>query len=275
MQKAHTALIHELAALCHQTSAVILSYYDNPDALNVRQKDNATPLTQADLAAHQHLANALPHLISLPIVSEEAALPNICHTDYWLIDPIDGTKEFIRRSGEFCILIARITYHRPTLAFIYAPTTAQYWYAIKDYGAYYCAKGQTRRLVCRAMPQKPTLITHRHQLSQRMQRLLAPIAPQGYERLGLGSALKFCQIAEGKADFYPKLAAKTCEWDSAAGDLLLSEAGGGLYQADGNPLLYGTKSDPTNPPFLATGALDAQQKQLLLETFRVVLNLSH
>lgn len=247
-------LIADIAALAAQTGAAILSYYDHPDSYHVRVKDNHTPLTEADLAAHDMLVRGLPHLMDLPCLSEEsdASVHQYPPDDYWLIDPIDGTREFIERSGQFCIAIARIQYGKPSLGFIYAPISGVYWYALHDKGAYKYDGTEYTRLHCRRVPPQPTIITARARLSRIMRDYL--YANFGnYHHICCGSALKFCAIAEGYSDIYPKLSPTTSQWDIAAGDILLREAGGGLRFYGNQPVTYGARAI-TNPPFLAYGA---------------------
>lgn len=246
-------LIAAIAALAAQTGAAILSYYDHPDSYHIRVKDNHTPLTEADLAAHHLLIRNLPHILDLPCLSEEsdAAVHRHPPDDYWLIDPIDGTREFIERSGEFCIAIARIEHGHPTLGFIYAPVGGTYWYALRDKGAYKHDEHGDTRLHCRPMPQPPTIITARPRLSRLMRDYLGANFG-GYRHICCGSALKFCAIADGCADIYPKLSPTTSQWDTAAGDILLHEAGGGLRYYGNLPGSYGNRAT-TNPPFLAYG----------------------
>ena len=247
-------LIADIAALAAQTGAAILLYYDHPDSYHVRVKDNHTPLTEADLTAHNMLVRGLPHLMDLPCLSEESDARVHQHPpdDYWLIDPIDGTREFIERSDQFCIAIARIQHSKPSLGFIYAPISGAYWYALRDKGAYKYDGTAHSRLHCRPVPQPPTIITARPRLSRIMRDYLdANFA--GYHHICCGSALKFCAIAEGRADIYPKLSPTTSQWDTAAGDILLREAGGGLRYYGNSPGSYGNRAT-TNPPFLAYGA---------------------
>ncbi|WP_225756404.1 3'(2'),5'-bisphosphate nucleotidase CysQ [Cardiobacterium sp. Marseille-Q4385] len=247
-------LIAEIAALAAQTGAAILSYYDHPDSYHVRVKDNHTPLTEADLAAHDMLVRGLPHLMDLPCLSEESDARVHQHPpdDYWLIDPIDGTREFIERSGQFCIAIARIQHGKPSLGFIYAPIGGAYWYALHDKGAYKYDGTEHARLHCRHAPSLPTIITARARLSRIMRDYLDANFGH-YHHICCGSALKFCAIAEGHADIYPKLSPTTSQWDTAAGDILLREAGGGLRYYGNLPGSYGARST-INPPFLAYGA---------------------
>lgn len=259
-------LIAQLTALCHKTSAVILSYYGQKERLDIQNKSNDTPITRADLAAHDILVDALPGIIDIPVISEESdqATHKQRHRDYWLIDPIDGTREFIEETGGFCIAIARIVDHRPVLGYIYAPTQSTFWVAFDGKGAYrgngdaeIVAAGkvlnQLRPITCRTIHPPITIITAHRKLSKRMQAYLEQSFGD-YQREIAGSALKFCAIADGKADIYPKISCTTSEWDIAAGDILLHEAGGGLRLPDGSLRQYGTSESTLNPPFIAYGA---------------------
>ena len=251
-------LIKQIAALGQKTGAAILSFYGQPDRYHIQQKSNHTPLTAADLAAHDLLTRELPRIIDLPCLSEESNA-DVHHNppdDYWLIDPIDGTREFIENTGEFCIAIARIQQHRPTLGFIYAPVSGDYWYALRGQGAYKTdTNGNTRRLHCRPAPSPLTIITARMHIGKRMRDYLTRNFGD-YQHICRGSVLKFCAIAEGEADLYPKLSPTTSQWDIAAGDILLHEAGGGLRLLNNRPAQYGDskQNSTTNPPFLAYGA---------------------
>lgn len=247
-------LIAAIAVIAKQAGAAILSYYDHPDSYHIQVKDNHTPLTEADLAAHNILVRELPRIIDLPCLSEESdsAVHLNPSDDYWLIDPIDGTREFIGHSGEFCIAIARIQHGEPTLGFIYAPVGGTYWYALRDKGAYKHVGSRDTCLHCRLAPKPPTIITAHSRPSRLMHDYLSANFGD-YQHTCCGSALKFCAIADGRADIYPKLSPTTSQWDIAAGDILLHEAGGGLRFYGNLPATYGARAT-TNPPFLAYGA---------------------
>lgn len=244
------------AALCQQASAAVLHFYHGGASLGITEKDNHTPLTLADLAAHDILVKNLPDIVPIPVISEESvqSVHNDSHEDYWLIDPIDGTREFINRTGEFCICVARIQSGRPTFGMIYAPITGEYWYAGKNQGAFKkAADGTTAALHCRTIASPPAIITAQYRFSNRLRSYLeAAIGAFSCQRKA--SALKFCAIAEGKADIYPKISATTSEWDTAAGDILLTEAGGGIRYWDNTLMRYGSRDTTLNPPFLAFGA---------------------
>lgn len=248
--------ISKIAALCANASAAILSFYGHQDRMGIMSKDDDSPLTQADLAADALLNEGLPKIANIPVVSEENRHSQTQrYEDYWLIDPIDGTKEFIQHTGEFCIAIARIYQHRPILGFIYSPIQETYWYAGAGLGAYKVLPNQApQRLLCRNFnPQQPILLTARKKLSQRLQRFLQQQFGN-HTYISQASALKYCQLAEGNADFYVKLSLGGSEWDIAAGDILLQEAGGGLRYFPNHIVEYGKRENLLNPPFLAYGA---------------------
>ena len=259
-------LIAQLTALCRKTSAVILSYYGDQERLDIQTKANDTPLTRADLAAHDALISGLPSIIDLPIISEEsdgeAQLQR--YSDYWLIDPIDGTREFIEQTDGFCIAIARIINHRPVLGYIYAPTSNDFWFALEAKGTYKGISSDSssddvsptytlQKLRCKAVQAPITIITARRKLRKRTQAYLEQSFGQ-YRQETAGSALKFCRIVEGSADIYPKTSSATSEWDIAAGDILLHEAGGGLRLKEGSIPQYGINETTLTPHFIAYGA---------------------
>ncbi|MDO4435516.1 MAG: inositol monophosphatase family protein [Cardiobacteriaceae bacterium] len=261
--------IPALVALSRETSAIILSFYQQ-SALSIVTKSNDTPLTQADLAAHQHLHQNLPHIINAPVISEEDENKALCPSLYWLIDPIDGTQAFIEQSGEFCICIALIYEHRPILSLIYAPISGKYWYAIQGHGSFVADNYQPpKRLQCRPQKAPLTITAAAHKLSKRMHTLSALLYGEPFHHIPQKSALKFCQIAEAHADLYLKPTNRSSEWDIAAGDLLLQEAGGGLLWIDPQSAslskpLYGLNTHFTNPPFIAFGsAFSSSQLQQL------------
>lgn len=248
------ATIEKIATLCRKVSVAILDFYGDTARLNIQEKSNHTPVTQADMIAHQMLTQGLKDILPLLIISEEDPLSHQHDaSDYWLIDPIDGTREFLKQTGEFVILIARIYQHRPVFAMIYAPITHTYWYAIHNKGAYKVADHQIQKLQVRQRNEALTIITANHLDSPRFNTYLAHFP--AYNLTSCGSALKFAHIAEGKADLYPKIMSIN-EWDTACGDLLLQEAGGGvIYRTHlDHPFLYGVRDTMSNPSFIAHGA---------------------
>lgn len=253
MAKPFKTLIQEIADLCAKCTTAILPYYYQKLPLEIRNKENQTPLSNADLIAHELLNNHLKNIINAPIVSEESGAHHAQNNPFWLIDPIDGTKQFIKGEKGFCIAIAYIEAHRPILSLIYAPLSNEYWYAGKGEGAYKKSKCQTeKRLYCRPIPNIPTIISAHKNLSPKAQQFLNTHF-QNHHHITQGSALKFCQIAEGNADFYFKFSNKSSQWDTAAGELILEEAGGALRYFPMQILEYGKQKTYQNPPFIAYG----------------------
>jgi 3'(2'), 5'-bisphosphate nucleotidase len=228
---------------------------------SVEQKPDRSPLTEADLAAHHVIVNALRMLTpELPILSEESAsLPwseRSSWTRYWLVDPLDGTREFVKRNGEFTVNIALIDAHKTILGIVYAPVLDEMYFAWtgseKTGAAFAQHAGETepRRLHTRCRP--PTLIVagSRSHADVRQQATLQKIG--AFELQALGSSLKFCRIAEAKADLYLRHG-PTSEWDTAAAQCVLEQAGGGVCQFDGTPLRYNRGESLLNPEFFAFG----------------------
>ncbi len=220
----------------------------------VRHKVDASPVTEADLAAHCVLATQLAHLLpGCQVVSEEDSASLVYRRNtgcFWLIDPLDGTKEFIARNGEFTINIALIEDGRCTLGVVYAPAIDALYWGGAGLGAFRCMGAQTVAIkvgasktdhVCRVVASK----SHLNEATQAMIDRLGEL-----DLLQAGSSLKFCRVAEGAADIYPRLA-PTCEWDTAAAQAVLEGAGGAVVDLQGVPLQYG-KPDVLNPSFIAT-----------------------
>jgi len=218
----------------------------------VSHKADASPVTEADLASHRVLVTHLAHLLpGCQVVSEEDPASLVYRESagrFWLIDPLDGTKEFIARNGDFTANIALIEEGRSTLGVVYAPAIDALGGA--GLGAFRCKGDQTVAInvtpategrACRVVASK----SHLNEATQAMiDRLGDVILVQA------GSSLKFRRVAEGEADIYPRLA-PTCEWDTAAAQAVLEGAGGAVVDLHGQPLLYG-KPDVLNPSFIAT-----------------------
>jgi 3'(2'), 5'-bisphosphate nucleotidase len=264
----------ELMALARAAGSAILEIYNRQDAPAVQIKSDASPVTAADLAAHDVLMSGLPRLLNIPIISEEGALPEFAVRNtwesYWLIDPLDGTKEFIHRNGEFTVNIALIQQGVPVLGVVYVPTKDVMYLGINSGDARraikYAAGTQPQAITVRSLSSVleqqmlTAVVSHRHGTSE-LDDLLARIRSRWSGQLvsqGAGSSLKFCLVAEGSADFYPRLA-PTSEWDTAAAQAILEAAGGAIVDADefmrGNwrPLRYNLRSHFENPGFFALG----------------------
>ena len=235
---------------------------------SVEHKADDSPLTRADLASHHIITEHLRALTpDIPILSEEAATIDWETRQrwqrYWLIDPLDGTKEFVKRNGEFTVNIALIDNHQAVLGMVLAPVLKTYWFAVSGGGAH---RLQTAALddtvnidqaaairVRRPSAQPPVIIASRSHASAELQQYLQQL-PE-HEIISVGSSLKFCRVAEGNADLYPRLG-PTSEWDTAAAQAVLEQAGGQVIRADGAALDYNRKASLLNPYFLVIGDND-------------------
>lgn len=252
MQSCNLDCIPKIAELCREASSAILFYYKHTDKLNIQTKTNNTPVTQADIVANKILSQGLSDILPIPVLSEEAQhFPDKNTNDYWLIDPIDGTTAFIAGTDEFCIAIARIKNNQPVIGFIYSPISNEYWYALKDQGSYkYLSQGIIERLNPVQNISNITVITPQRKKSKRMLKFIDDHFGK-VNMIAHSSALKFVFLAENKANIYPKLSPTTCEWDTAAGDILLREIGGGIYYYNAHLFKYGSRETIVNPPFIA------------------------
>ena len=234
----------------------IMEVYDA--GFNVEQKKDETPLTEADMAAHHAIEEGLRALTpEVPVLSEEAAQIPFAERQqwrrYWLVDPLDGTREFIRRNGEFSVNIALIDDHLPVLGIVYAPVLGLCYFACRGGGAFK-QEALERPVRIRARPYERGCVVVAGSRSHRgkaMERFLSHLS--AYQCIPLGSALKSCLVAEGKADVYPRLG-PTSEWDTAAAQCVLEEAGGHLTDTHMRALRYNTKDSLLNPHFFAYGA---------------------
>jgi 3'(2'), 5'-bisphosphate nucleotidase len=235
----------------------------------VSQKRDSSPVTEADIAAEAIILNGLGQTCpDIPVVAEEAVSVGQVpppSEKFFLVDPLDGSKEFVSRNGEFTVNIALIENGEPVLGVVYAPALGRIWWGCKGEGSFgahvvAAASGQARivdraAIGVRKAPEKLCAVGSRsHGSGEGDPRL-------GHFRIGsfksAGSSLKFCLLAAGEADLYPRFG-RTMEWDTAAGDAVLRAAGGSVTCLDGTPLRYGKrnrvdKSDFTNPQFIATG----------------------
>jgi 3'(2'), 5'-bisphosphate nucleotidase len=238
--------------------AAILDVYATD--FDVRSKTDASPLTVADERSEQVIELGLEGLWpEVPIVAEEAvargSVPELGQR-FWLVDPMDGTKEFIARNGEFTVNIALIEDRRPVLGVVFAPALDRLYAAAEGVGAF-VEQGRERRAIrCRVPPDEGlTVIASRsHADAAALDAYLADRRIAQFR--SVGSSLKLCLIAAGEADFYPRLG-RTMEWDIAAGHAVVNAAGGRVVTLDGEELLYG-KPGLDNPHFVASGLPAAQ-----------------
>jgi 3'(2'), 5'-bisphosphate nucleotidase len=247
-------LLDEALALATRAGRAILEVYESDFA--VTHKEDETPLTQADLASHRLILDALDALTPrLPCLSEEAAdIPHATRAawrQYWLVDPLDGTREFVKRNGEFTVNIALVEDHRPILGVIHAPVLGLTYGAARGVGAF--RLDATRRVTIRTrpLPATPSFVVSRSHRDAALDAILAR-APR-HDAIGKGSSLKFCLVAEGSADFYPRLG-PTSEWDTAAGQCIVEQAGGAVWRLpELTPLACNERDSVLNPSFAVVG----------------------
>ena len=251
------SLIAELVEVVRRAGRAILDVYETN--FEVRRKSDSSPVTLADLAAHDVIAAALGALTpEIPLLSEESEPPPYAERRrwqrYWLVDPLDGTREFVDRNGQFTVNIALIENGSPCLGLVGAPTLGKVYVGRVAAGrAECCEDGAVSRIRGRPMAtDRPLAVmasrSHRNERLERYLRALAQTFP-AVDRRSVGSSLKLCVLAEGGADLYPRLG-PTSEWDIAAAHAVLSAAGGALWGLDGRPIAY-NKKEFLNPDFIA------------------------
>lgn len=243
-------MLEDIKKIARDAGTAIMEIY-NSDDFDVQKKGDDSPLTKADLAAHNVICDGLKVLdTQYPILSEESA--DISWEQrkhwhrYWLVDPLDGTKEFIKRNGEFTVNIALIENGEPNLGVVYAPVLDAMYTGERDNGAW--LNGDAIRVENEA-PDTLRIVGSRSHASQETTDWLEKL-DRPYEMVPMGSSLKICLVAEGKADIYPRLG-PTCEWDTGAAHAVLSAAGGSITTVEGEPLLYNRKEKYLNPYFIA------------------------
>jgi len=248
-------LLAEVCTIARAAGDAILEVYARE--FNVRLKEDRSPLTEADSLAHRIIGERLGVFDStLPMLSEESAPQDIAQrrtwTRYWLVDPLDGTKEFLKRNGEFTVNIALIDAGRAVLGVVLAPVLERLYYGAMGHGAWRRdAWGDPRPIRVRKTAASPLrIVGSRSHGDGELASYVAALGP--HELKPMGSSLKICLIAEGAADIYPRLG-PTSEWDTAAAQAILESAGGRMIDRLGKPLRYNTKDDLLNPHFLAFG----------------------
>ncbi len=252
----HERLLDAACEIARDAGRAILEVYGRADFAVVQKSDNS-PLTEADQVAHGIISRSLLALDrGLPVLSEES-LPaehatRRAWSRYWLVDPLDGTKEFVKRNGEFTVNIALVEDHRAVLGAVYAPVLDRMYSGAIGHGAWRADAGDARRSIAvRSEAATPLRVVGSR--SHPTPELAAYLAgPPNYEITDMGSSLKICLVAEGAADIYPRLG-PTSEWDTAAAQAILESAGGRMIDVAGRPLRYNSKDDLLNPYFLAFG----------------------
>ena len=254
--EAIAALLPPVRETAVQAAAAIMEFY--ADDVTAERKEDGSPVTAADRAADAVILAALRKLTpDIPVITEEEVaegrIPDISGGTFWLVDPLDGTKEFIKRNGEFTVNIALIQEGAPVLGVVLLPATGELYAAagpgtaIRSRPLEKDEKIEVRRVPAAGL----TVLTSRSHADQdALNEYLT--GRRVAAKLAAGSSLKFCRVAEGVGDVYPRLG-PTCEWDIAAGHAILLGAGGTLTQIDGEPMPYGKAPRFLNPHFVAWG----------------------
>jgi 3'(2'), 5'-bisphosphate nucleotidase len=249
------SLLEEVDAIAREAGAAILKIYARD--FSASQKNDNTPLTEADTAAHKVIIGRLEKFQPpLPILSEEAVGDFSGVGDsgqYWLVDPLDGTKEFIKRNGEFTVNIALIENGRAIMGVVYAPALNVAYLAAEGIGAFKEGAGG-RRVPIQVAEHKQgsswRVVGSRSHAGDSLAAFLQRLGE--HELVSMGSSLKFCLVAEGTADVYPRLG-PTSLWDTAAAQCVVEQAGGKVIQLTGEPVSYADPSVALNPFFLVHG----------------------
>ncbi len=253
-----TRLIEPVVTIARAAGEEILEVYATDFA--VQSKADESPLTQADLASHHAIVEGLSALTpDLPIISEESGLPPYEERgewpEYWLIDPLDGTKEFVKRNGEFTVNVALIRGAKPLFGVVHVPVTGKTYIGCEGHGAE-LRDGALEPVAIRVSDESASparVVGSRSHRSPGLDQFLGGLGES--EMIPMGSSLKFCIVAEGKADVYPRFG-PTSEWDTAAAQAVVEQAGGSVVTMDGAALAYNTKADILNPWFLVAGPRD-------------------
>jgi 3'(2'), 5'-bisphosphate nucleotidase len=248
------AMLPALVALARQAGAAIMRVYAQD--FEVQHKDDRSPLTEADMASHHLIVAGLEAIApGVPVLSEESA--DIAWQErrawrrYWLVDPLDGTREFVKKNGEFTVNIALIEQGEPVLGVVHAPALDELHYGARGLGAFVAAGDEAVAISVRRPATTPLRVAgSRSHMDPASAAFIARLGE--HELLGMGSSLKFCRMAEGRLDVYPRFA-PTSEWDTAAGQCVLECAGGAVLALDGEALRYNSKDSLLNPHFLALG----------------------
>ncbi|MDF1796129.1 MAG: 3'(2'),5'-bisphosphate nucleotidase CysQ [Coxiellaceae bacterium] len=256
--------------IARQAGVAIMDYYQQgKDVLNPQKKGDQSPVTEADIAAHQVIADGLQQLApEIPVLSEEGDLTRSYEIRkkwqrYWLIDPLDGTRGFIAGLPEFSVNIALIEKHQPIMGVIYSPVDQEMYGGLQGQGAFKQLPGEEQKTIKTKVINwdRVVVATGHYHNPKRLAGLLADQVK--YERLALNSSLKFCKLAEGSADVYPRFG-PTSEWDTAAGQCILEAAGGCVVDLSGQSMIYNAKASLENSAFVAMADPAAQQRILTL-----------
>ncbi|MFW5966016.1 MAG: 3'(2'),5'-bisphosphate nucleotidase CysQ [Persicimonas sp.] len=246
----------EVIELAEEAGEAIMEIYRSAD-FETTYKEDDSPLTRADLASHRILVEGLEAIEpGLPVLSEESSEISRARRQqwktFWMIDPLDGTKEFIKQNGEFTVNVALIDDGRPVLGVVHAPDLAATYFAVEDIGAFKRTEEASQPLAVAKQVELPVaVVVSRSHLRERDEAFIEALRTE-YGEATLtpkGSSLKLCLVAEGLADVYPRFG-PTMEWDTAAAQCVVEQAGGLVHTENGDVLAY-NKDDLLNPVFIA------------------------
>lgn len=273
------SLIPSLKEIAKSAGSAILKVYHADGDIQVENKSDDSPVTKADHAAHIIIEEGLNNLeIKYPVLSEEGGLPDFgtrkSWNRYWLVDPLDGTKEFLNKNGEFTVNIALIEGSKAILGIVYVPVTGVLYYGVdhKDTGVSYAIK-ETQSIKKELSVSKVNfdsdlvVVGSRRHGAEALDALITNIEDQfsSIKLVSMGSSLKICAIAEGSAHWYPRLAL-TSEWDTAAAHAVLNGAGGSILNEDLDLLTYNQKDSLLNPFFHAIGDQSFDWKSMIKDS---------
>ncbi len=259
------SMVEPIVALAEDAGRAILEVYSTD--FEVQNKEDASPVTQADLASQRWIEAGLKSLTpDIPIISEESGLADFEVRArwglYWIVDPLDGTREFVNRNDEFTVNIALIDNGVAILGVVHAPVFGRTYVGCHGLGAQR-RDGDSGPVSINVATSSATPVRIVGSRSHRGKSLDAYLAAVGeYDMVPMGSSLKFCVVAEGGADLYPRLG-PTSEWDTAAAQAVVEQAGGSVVTLDGKPMKYNTKADILNPHFMVIGPADRDWLALL------------
>ncbi len=256
--QALSTYIPTLSDICRKAGDAIMAIYADEDNFDIEVKGDNSPLTRADKEANDIICAALKKMTpDVPIISEEnKEVPYAIrktYTDNWLVDPVDGTKEFIKRNGEFTVNIALVRNGEPVMGFVYQPVGSVLYYGVKGWGSYKEVNGVTTKIMAAEFKMKDSglgVVCSRSHLNDETQAFLDAL--DSPETVAKGSSLKFLVLAEGNAHLYPRLA-PTMEWDTGAAQVVLTEAGGSVIDHETKEPLKYNKENLLNPYFIGYG----------------------
>lgn len=254
------AWLEEVRLLAEAAGDAIREIYHQPSRWGRTDKRDASPVTAADLAAHRLITAGLSRLSpGIPVLSEEAepAPDRRAWTEYWLVDPLDGTREFIAGNPEFTVNIALVRHGEPVFGVVHLPCLegGVSYAGASGAGAWKVSAGSREAIRVRKPGPCPEVLVSRSHRGERDERMIRQLAAAGCRIDYAGSSLKMCRIAEGRADFCPRTG-PTMEWDTAAAQAVLVAAGGAMVDWCRRPLRYNAKESLVNPPFIALGDPD-------------------